>query len=147
MPHYEYWDIEDVSSVATSVRVKDGAVIEAKAGNSCGVRVRAFFDGAWAYFSSARAGEASKLLAEARQTAKKLSRGIPKKERHGLAEFVAGRNWKTRMKLDPNDVSLDVKVARILELDRAARIKNSITTSTSYSDTTSRILLKTSDGL
>lgn len=147
MPHYEYWDIEDASSVATSVRVKDGAVIEAKVGNFHGVRVRAFFDGAWAYFASARAGDASKLLAEAKQTAKKLSRGIPKKERHGLAEFVAGRNWKTRMKLDPNNVSLDIKVARILELDCAARIKNNITTSTSYADATSRILLKTSDGI
>ncbi len=147
MPHYEYWDVEDVSSVASSVRVKDGIVIEAKSGNAIGVRVRAFFDGAWAYFSSARADKAGRLLAEARQTAKKLSRGIPKKERHGLAEFVAGRNWKTRLKRDPADVSLDSKVRTILELDRAARIKNSITTSVSYSDTTSRILLRTSDGL
>ncbi len=148
MPRYEYWDVEDVSSVSTSVRVKDGSVIEAKAGGSSGVRVRAFCDGAWAYFSSAKTSDAEKLLAAAKLTARKLARGIPKNEKCGLAEFVAGsRNWSTRMKRDPADVSLDSKVKKILELDRAAIIRRNISTSTSYSDTSSKILLRTSDGL
>lgn len=147
MPRYEYWDVEDVSSVATSVRVKDGSVMEAKAGSSSGVRVRAFCDGAWAYFSSAKPGDAGKLLATAKETARKLSLGIPGPERHGLAEFVAGRNWSTRPKRDPADVSLDLKVKTILELDRAAAIRRNISTSTSYSDATTAVLLRTSDGL
>lgn len=149
MPRYEYWDVEEVSSVATSVRVKDGTVIEAKTGGSSGVRVRAFCDGAWAYFSSAKPSDAVKLLATARGTARKLSLGIPKGDKCGLAEFVAGsKNWSTRLKRDPADVSLDSKAKLVLELDRAAIIvRHNISTSTSYSDTTSEILLKTSDGL
>lgn len=149
MPHYEYWDTEEASSVVTSVRVKDGSVVEAKTGSSSCVRVRAFFDGAWAYFSSDRKSDTKRLLGEAVRAARKLSLGIPKGEKHGLAEFVAGRNcWKTKVRIDPAGMSLDAKAGKMLEFDSAARIKgNMVSTSVSYSDTASNILLKTSDGL
>lgn len=144
---YEYWDVEEVSSVTTSIRVKDGHIIEAKTGGSGGVRVRAFCDGAWAYFSSsAKKGDAGKLLEKARSVARKLSLGL--RERHGLSEFVAGRNrWRTKLKVDPAGIPIEAKVKRALELDSAARIKSNISTSVSCSDTSSSVSLRTSEGL
>lgn len=144
---YEYWDVEEVSSVTTSIRVKDGSVVEAKTGDSSGVRVRAFCDGAWAYFSSpAKRGDAKKLLEKAKRVARKLSLGL--RERHGLSEFVAGRNrWRTKLKIDPADIPLEAKVKRAVELDSAARIRSGISTSLSCSDTSSSVLLRTSEAL
>lgn len=141
----DYWDIERTEAQVTSIRVKDGQVIEAKHGVEEEVRVRVFNKGAWAYSSStASEADVKKMLDEASRIALTLSK---KCKKYSLPEIKHGKKFLTKYKINPADIDLGKKVKRIFELEKVARgVSNNLSAFINYADTSSCLFLENSEG-
>lgn len=126
--------------------MKDGEVEDAVPGREAGACVRVLFNGAWGFYST---NDLSKL-AKGAQTAFKLAKSSSSRTREKikLAPIKAEKAravWKA--KKNPEDVSIEEKIALLKSMDRAIRefpeIKGA---KAGYGDAKSRIVFMSSEG-
>ncbi|MFH0961199.1 MAG: TldD/PmbA family protein [archaeon] len=140
----EYWDVEESQGSGTSIRLRNGEVVESKNGESVSFKIRAFDRGAWAYSSTSEEKAVRALVEKTCENALKLSRLVKKK--YSLGDFSRGKSgYKTPAKKNPADVELSRKLAKVREiLSGAEGVAN---TEAGYSDSEGEIRLRTSEGL
>jgi TldD protein len=139
----DYWDIERVEGSGTSVRLKNGEVLEAKDGVETSFLMRAFHRGAWAYASTSDELTVRVLLERAKKNALRLSKLVP--AAYSLGNFNPARaGYETPVKIDPVEIDLATKVQRLKEVARGA---GKVDTDITYSDNLVNSHLRTSDGV
>ena len=114
----EYWDIFKLSTRTTAITLRDGQVMEAKTGFDESTSGRAFVNGAWAYRTVPSESNERILSQELLEQARRLSRQV---EPFELATANFGKNFVTKAAFRPSEVSLEEKIRRLMELDKAAR--------------------------
>ena len=147
-----YWDVERVSATANQISIKNSKIVNATSVCEKKIRIRAFHKGSWAYSSTDRPKIVEKLLERTCKAAIALGRDshFAQKE-YQLAKGIAGKNWKTPVKLDLELVSIHEKAKLLLSIEAAARNVASdaetLKTILTYGDAKIHMTLTTSEGV
>ena len=145
-----YWDVERIVAEATRIVIKDSEIVDSTSSIERKTNIRAFHKGSWTYASTNRPELVDDLLERTCRAAISLGRYSKfAQEKYELAGGERGNEWKTPVKIDPESLSIDEKVERLLEIEKIARKVDPerIKTVANYSDSRSDVALTTSEGV
>jgi TldD protein len=144
-PEADFIEIRFLEVWSSDIVLKGGQVYSVKSGDSLGLSVRALKDRSWGFASSNNLEK----LGDAVKAAIKFARASGKRSIDArLAETPLMQDTiKTKPKKHPEDVSLEEKVGRCKELEKAGKISGKIlTTDVGYMDAVSKYYYLNSDG-
>jgi TldD protein len=116
----DYADVRHVHTRHESISTRNGAVDEVESSESAGIGVRVRAGGAWGFAATrdlTRAGAEAAL-----ERALKVAAAQPRTPDTALApEPPARGSWRSEARIDPFGVSLEDKLAKLLEADASMR--------------------------
>ncbi|RLG73116.1 MAG: TldD/PmbA family protein [Methanobacteriota archaeon] len=127
----EFADVRTVSDVSTSIVVEDGVASKAVSSVESGLGVRVLVEGCWGYASTTT--PTRRAVEEAVRDAFSMAKALSKRggEKVELSKVITHKaSFEVKPRIDPIDVSMEEKVDRCVELEKAARTFDSRVVST-----------------
>jgi len=126
----EFHDQRVIRGKATRIVLDNGELDEISESFFVGAAIRALSGGSWGFVETERLDD----LAGDLETARRAARRIGGDERLDLAASTPGRSGKVPVKRDPADLSLEVKVDLIREIEDAAKVSGVGSTQAVYNE-------------
>jgi len=139
----EFYDIRILRGSRTRIVLDNGKLEEIAQAPFQGAAVRALSGGAWGFVTTDSVGDLGKEI----DLAKRIARKIDRREDLSLAEAPAGWSMAMPVKKDPNNLSLEEKVALLREIEDAAKVKGVSSTQAVYSEMEISASYSSSEGL
>ncbi|MDR2623125.1 MAG: TldD/PmbA family protein [Methanobrevibacter sp.] len=137
----DYSDIRATKSNNTNIVMKDGKVQGINSGSDIGARIRVLKNGAWGFVYTNDLNRLEEISQTSIKLANSLSGDVELSD-----EKVVEDEVKINTKIAICDVSIDDKKELIFEADKAAKVKDVVSTTVSYFDVESEKLFLSTEG-
>ncbi len=143
----DYIEIRNENIMKNHVDLKDGVFHTFTTKKSLGYGIRVLKDGAWGFASVTSNGDIKKAIEDAYRIARASSQGRIDRIQLSDVKIVKDR-VKSKMKIKPQDVSIEEKVKRIKKLEKILKKEEFVVSSRiSYEDSYGKKHLLTSEGM
>ena len=129
----DYYDIRHVNGIAVHIEIDNGRIESASGSFSDTALLRVLKKSGWGIVSIENySSKSKKEINEYIQTALRYASAT--EEKVTLADAPSGILKVPKMKEDPRDISLEEKCGLLMEIERAAAIKDVINTRANYTE-------------
>lgn len=144
----EYYDIRTISTTGLTVTLDNGRVENIGRHEGTGTGIRALCGGSWGYTAIDGSGRIKEGIRDASALAAAMDRKTPR-EKVSLAPAVSEktRNAAPAVKIDPEDIAVEDKIAYLREIEAAAKKEGISSTGVNYSESRSVIVFENSEGI
>ncbi|MDR3290909.1 MAG: TldD/PmbA family protein [Methanobrevibacter sp.] len=137
----DYSDIRANKSNSTNVIMKDSKIDGINSGLNIGARIRVLKNGAWGFAYTNDLNKLEEISKTAIKLANSLSGDVELSDERIVKDKIKANN-----KISLSDVGIEDKKDIVCEADKAAKVKNVVSTTVSYSDTEYEKLFLSSEG-